>query len=602
MAVDRLLITLCMFCLGLGLAKGQTGGEPPKSENPPIIFRPMTGSTVGSSLSQPNRVAPKGMIIFSPQKPSGSTRGNSNLPTRSGSAAPASSPPLPGSTSSSAVSTDSPAAGSEPKFEGRTLFDYWFVAAVDGVRIGYLHWAAREIQKDGRTLWVGSKYQKLTTRRFGQLVEQWSEEGSTETPKGEVLLTTFSQGLGKDQKLAITGVVEGKVLRVTGSGIASTAEDKPWPEGVVGVVGEPLQYAKHRPRVGDTFSTLIYVPALNRILKTTTRAEAEEELVLWPGTPPRKLIRLVTTLEPVGNFHLPAQYFWVDATSYEPLKSEFDFPPLGERVTFLRTTRAAATAPVTNPPDVFNVQSIRLDRVVPQVHSKARLTYRITMERDPDPTNCFATDARQQVKNVDSQAKRFDLLVKAIRQPLAIDAPSANPGAEFLASNFFINSDDELVKAHALKAIATLPKTASAWERALAVEKWVKDNMKSVDFSQSMATADNVARTLVGDCTEFAMLAAAMCRALGIPSRTALGLVYIPDAKGGNPLLAYHMWVEVFVDGQWLGLDPVLGFGGIGTGHIKITDHSWHNERSFTPLLPVLRVLMAKPTVQVLEE
>ena len=61
---------------------------------------------------------------------------------------------------------------------------------------------------------------------------------------------------------------------------------------------------------------------------------------------------------------------------------------------------------------------------------------------------------------------------------------------------------------------------------------------------EALAPADHVARTLRGDCTEFAMLGAAMCRAAGVPSRTAIGLVYHTD-RLGTPKLSYHMWMEV---------------------------------------------------------
>ena len=55
----------------------------------------------------------------------------------------------------------------------------------------------------------------------------------------------------------------------------------------------------------------------------------------------------------------------------------------------------------------------------------------------------------------------------------------------------------------------------------------------------------------------------------------------------------------MYVSGGWVALDGTLGRGSVGPGHIKITDASWHNERSFAPLLPVLRVLMAQPKVEV---
>jgi transglutaminase-like putative cysteine protease len=95
------------------------------------------------------------------------------------------------------------------------------------------------------------------------------------------------------------------------------------------------------------------------------------------------------------------------------------------------------------------------------------------------------------------------------------------------------------------------------------------------------------------------MLTAAMCRAQGIPSRTAIGLVYVDRLLGQPAGLAFHMWTEVFVQGQWIGLDATIGQGSIGPGHIKITDHSWADVISFTPLLPVKGFIMANPTIEV---
>jgi len=116
-----------------------------------------------------------------------------------------------------------------------------------------------------------------------------------------------------------------------------------------------------------------------------------------------------------------------------------------------------------------------------------------------------------------------------------------------------------------------------------------------------MATADHVARTLEGDCTECAMLAAAMCRAVGVPSRTAIGLIYAePKEVGRRPTLAFHMWTEVWVDSQWLAIDATLGRGSVAADHLKITDHSWHGVQSVVPLLPVTRVMVGKAKVEVL--
>ena len=94
------------------------------------------------------------------------------------------------------------------------------------------------------------------------------------------------------------------------------------------------------------------------------------------------------------------------------------------------------------------------------------------------------------------------------------------------------------------------------------------------------------------------MLMAAMCRAVKVPSRTAMGLIYA-DTSGNGPVFAFHMWTEVWVAGRWIPLDATLGRGHVGATHLKITDSSWHDTRSMTPLLPVLRVMMNKPKVEV---
>jgi transglutaminase-like putative cysteine protease len=93
------------------------------------------------------------------------------------------------------------------------------------------------------------------------------------------------------------------------------------------------------------------------------------------------------------------------------------------------------------------------------------------------------------------------------------------------------------------------------------------------------------------------MLTAGMCRAAGVPSRTALGLVYVNDPQKG-PNMGFHMWTEVWIKGQWVGIDATLGRGGIGVGHVKISDASWHDVHDLKPLLPVTKVL-GKVTMEI---
>ena len=67
----------------------------------------------------------------------------------------------------------------------------------------------------------------------------------------------------------------------------------------------------------------------------------------------------------------------------------------------------------------------------------------------------------------------------------------------------------------------------------------------------SLPSAQEVLRTKVGDCNEHTVLYVAMARAVGIPARIAVGLVYIHGA------FYYHAWPEVYLEetrGQGSGL------------------------------------------------
>jgi transglutaminase-like putative cysteine protease len=132
---------------------------------------------------------------------------------------------------------------------------------------------------------------------------------------------------------------------------------------------------------------------------------------------------------------------------------------------------------------------------------------------------------------------------------------------------------------------------------AVALERYVRQNITRKDFSQAFATAAEVARSRNGDCTEHALLLAALARVCGIPARVAVGLVYVePSAAFG-----YHMWTEVYVAGVWIPADATLGRGGIGAAHLKLANSNLRTGDAFASFLPVLNV-MGRLKIEVLRE
>jgi transglutaminase-like putative cysteine protease len=250
----------------------------------------------------------------------------------------------------------------------------------------------------------------------------------------------------------------------------------------------------------------------------------------------------------------------------------------------VRTTKAAAltSGPAAQLTDIGLSQLIRLKQPIAKPYETTAGVYRIEIRDDADPGSAFSHEGRQEVKHVKGGV--FELHVAGGRGKAAALAPDA-PGVEATQSSYFITSADARVRQHARQAVGP---EVDPWKKALRIERWVHNNMTATN-DEALATADHVAKTLQGDCTEYAMLAAAMCRAEGVPSRTAVGLIYANVR--GEPAFAFHMWTEVWIAGAWLPIDATLGKGQVGATHLKIGDQTWHDARDMTPLFPVVRVL-----------
>lgn len=484
-----------------------------------------------------------------------------------------------------------PVAAAEPP--RKLIAETWDAAFLDGTKSGHFHTTVHEVQQGDQALRSVQRTLQLTIKRFGQLAQIDAQVGTLETPTGQVLGVSMNQGLGKNQQLLLVGKVVGDFLHVTLEGSAvkgGKIERKiPWDDKVIGLLGEENLLRDKKAKPGDKLSYRLFEPTVNNIVTTHVRVGDWEAVPLNGVT--RKLLRVETRPEKIQDVQLPMQTLWYDA-EFKLVRSQVEMPGMGE-LTLVRGTKADAMKPVGQLRDISDLQSIVLPQPISQAHKLRKIVFRFNYGKAEEVEKMFAVgDGRQEVRN--GSEKGLELHITAVRRPPA-SASEKLPGDEFLKSNFFINCDDKVVQKHAADAVGT---ETNPWHKALLIEHWVNQNMKGVNFTEAMATADQVARTLSGDCTEYSMLCAAMCRAQGIPSRTAIGLVYHVDA--GKPKLSYHMWTEVWLNGAWLALDATLGQGNVGPAHVKITDHSWHETRSLTPLLPVMRVMMSRPKVEVL--
>jgi hypothetical protein len=98
-------------------------------------------------------------------------------------------------------------------------------------------------------------------------------------------------------------------------------------------------------------------------------------------------------------------------------------------------------------------------------------------------------------------------------------------------------------------------------EVAQRLNAWIYDALEK-DVTLSVPSALQVLEAQRGDCNEHTVLYVALARALGLPARTAVGLVHI----GGS--FYYHAWPEVWL-GEWVAVDPTLGQYPADASHLR---------------------------------
>jgi hypothetical protein len=93
--------------------------------------------------------------------------------------------------------------------------------------------------------------------------------------------------------------------------------------------------------------------------------------------------------------------------------------------------------------------------------------------------------------------------------------------------------------------------------------------LDEADFNGHYSALDTLERRR-GDCTEAAVLLAALGRAAGIPTRVASGVSYSRESYHGvSNAFIPHSWVIAYVDGRWRSFD--LALREFDSAHIALT-------------------------------
>lgn len=316
---------------------------------------------------------------------------------------------------------------------------------------------------------------------------------------------------------------------------------------------------RHRNLGDAVIRQLVFEPTQGSQPQTVVSTRGTEETVSVAGVPVT-----ATRWSMKGALVPPGSAEW--RTAVGDLVRSLSPTGLGDIESILSTEERAKRALdlAGAPPEVMVASFAQPDRPLADPATLRRMRVRVTAMRDAIPV-----PPEMGLQRVSASGKGYEITVDLDKPPQpALVAEREDPA--YLAASPMINTKDPLLIKLAAAAVADAP--ADMGLRLERLRAATFQQLSRKNLGSALASASEAARTRSGDCTEHAVLLAALLRAQGIPSRVVAGLVWCDQFAGKKDVFGWHLWTQALVDGRWIDLDATLppGKGLFHPGHIAL--------------------------------
>ncbi len=387
-------------------------------------------------------------------------------------------------------------------------------------------------------------------------------ETSVESVDGKPLAFEVVQELAA-MIMKVSGRVDPKgTVAVVSSSMGSEQKTTfAWPEGAVMAEGLRLLTLDKGLKEGLEYTVKVFSPGFMQSVDARVRIGAKRDVDL--------LGRVVALTEVTTAMSIPGAGPIV-STEYvdDELRTLKSIVPIaGIKVEMVACTKEFALAEN----DVFEVidkMFLASPEPLDDVGGASSIRYYLSPKKDAKLT--IPANDNQQVERLDDG-----------KVALTVRPVVAAPGARFpyegqnkvaleaLKPTRFVQSDRKEIIALARRAVGNTKDAAAAVRK---IEAFVGEYVENKSLSVGYASAAEVAASKQGDCSEFAVLTVALCRAVGIPAQVVTGVAYVDDFRGFQGF-GGHAWTQAYVGGKWVGLDAAFkgtGRGGYDAGHIAL--------------------------------
>jgi len=424
--------------------------------------------------------------------------------------------------------------------------DQWFTVLLDGRKIGSFE-STREV-RGGQV--VTSQTLDLSIERAGTSVGMTSKETTEETTDGKPVAFQALSRLSGGETTVDGKVHGGKVtVKTTGGGATQTREIE-WPKGALLAEGLRLAGLAKGLAPGTRYNALAFQPSSLDVAEIETRVGNQESVDLPGGA--KRLTAIEQTML-LGGAPVKSR-LWVDA---EETVHKLTMPVIGVDLVLIACDRACATAP-NQGTDIFDRTIMESPRALTRAELDHGIRYVLAPSDGGDPLKLPDTGEQRVVAQGDT------LVVEITPAPRAGD--EKKPDKADFAPNDWLQSKAPEVESLAKKAATGAHGPAAQMKQ---LETFVRGYISNKTLGVGYASALEVVHKPEGDCTEHAVLLAALGRSLGIATRVVDGLAYAPGFAGRQRVFVPHAWVQAWVDGRWQSFDAALP--GFDAGHIALS-------------------------------
>ena len=470
--------------------------------------------------------------------------------------------------------------------EAKVIEDNWHALYLGEQKAGYQHEVVSEEPGPDGPTYRTVTHVELALARVDVAMRFVIDTEISEGQDGRV--GAFSQTVNGPLAMSTKGRVEGDELVVTSrAGAASQTTRVPAHDGL-----GPRALLRLRDEkgyaAGTTYSVNAFVPdAPMTATGMTVSVAAPEDVDLYGVT--KRLHRADTRIARLPG--VAASEWFDDAGTVWLARTVMGGFVLEAR----RTTRALATSP-DEPTDILSLSFLRTDRPIPSPRRLARLRLLLVPLGGEAGPLTLESDPFQQVERTDRGL--VVTLTRAEGHPeLSYKLPYAGTKyADLMTPNVWLETRAPLIVKMSREAVGGETDALAAARR---IERYVSRVITAKNLSLGFATAAEAAAQRAGDCTEHAVLLAALARAAGMPARVVGGIVYVdslPGVRGGG--FGYHMWTEVFV-GEWLPFDATLG--GHDATHLALVRSDLNDPDALFDLSAAISGFFGRAAVKVLE-